>query len=64
MVFNGIENYKLSHNHNIVNFISTRHVGRVTIEMHSNCRGQPLNSHPVHVLTRSQKTAWEDLLLA
>ena len=28
MVFNGTENYKLSHNHNIVNFIS--------IEMHSN----------------------------
>ena len=27
MVFNDTENYKLSHNHNIVNFISTRPVG-------------------------------------
>ena len=27
MVFNGTENYKLSHNHNIVNFISNRPVG-------------------------------------
>ena len=27
MVLNGTENYKLSHNHNIINFISNRPVG-------------------------------------
>ena len=27
MVFNGTGNYKFSHHHNIVNFISTRQVG-------------------------------------
>ena len=27
MVFNGTENYKFSHRHNIVNFIYTRQVG-------------------------------------
>ena len=38
MVFNGTYNYKLSHSHNILNFISTRQW--VTIEMPSN--GPPM----------------------
>ena len=42
MVFNDTENYKLSHNHNIVNLISTR-PPRFPIVTGS---GRPLNAHP------------------
>ena len=35
MVFNGTENYKFSHNHNIVNFISTRWWVTIVIALQS-----------------------------
>ena len=62
MVFNGTENYKLSHNHNIVNFInisSDRRPLKCIPIAHQNFRlprasGQPLNAYPEFVTVLSR----------
>ena len=48
MVFNGTENYRLSHNHNIVNFISNRWIFPIAHPNFQSPRpsGRPLNAHP------------------
>ena len=59
MVFNGTENYKLSHNHNIVNFISNRLVGDHWNAFQSpRASGRLLNAHPVLYYNLSIAFAW------
>ena len=59
MVFNGAENYKFSHHHNIVNFISTRPVGDQPLKcfpiahqhfQSPRASGRPLKAHPVYMI--------------